>query len=53
MAATAAAGNDGTGDQGVNEDYDNLILVGVWLAVKENGEALQKLLKWSDLPTDA
>lgn len=23
---------------GKNDDYDNLILVGIWLAVKENGE---------------
>jgi len=28
-----------------------LILVGVWLAVKENGEALQNLLAWAELPT--
>jgi hypothetical protein len=33
------------------EDYENLILVGIWLAVKENGETLQNLLKWADLPT--
>ena len=35
------------------EDYENLILVGVWLAVKENGETLQRLLSWTDLPGDA
>ena len=33
------------------EDYDNLILVGVWLAVKENGQVLYNLLQWLDLPT--
>jgi len=32
------------------EDYDNLILVGVWLAVKENGQVLYNLLRWLDLP---
>jgi len=32
------------------EDYENLILVGVWLAVKQNGETLQQLIKWSELP---
>ncbi len=35
------------------EDYENLILVGIWLAVKENGETLKNLLKWADLPKDA
>ena len=25
-------------------------MVGVWLAVKANGETLQRLLKWADLP---
>lgn len=34
------------------EDYENLILVGLWLAVKENGETLKNLLKWADLPCD-
>ncbi len=29
------------------EDYENLILVGIWLAVKENGETLQNLLRWA------
>lgn len=33
-------------------DYDNLILVGVWLAVKETGQTLFNLLKWLELPTD-
>lgn len=33
-------------------DYDNLILVGVWLAVKENGLTLFNLLRWLELPTD-
>lgn len=33
-------------------DYDNLILVGVWLAVKENGQTLYNLLRWLELPTD-
>jgi Putative death-receptor fusion protein (DUF2428) len=32
------------------QDYENLILVGIWLAVKENGETLKNLLKWADLP---
>lgn len=31
-------------------DYENLILVGVWLAIKENGLTLFNLLKWLDLP---
>ena len=35
-----------------NQDYENLILVGVWLAVKENGETLQNFLKWTDLPVE-
>jgi hypothetical protein len=26
-------------------------LVGIWLAVKENGEFMQNLIEWSDLPT--
>ena len=33
-------------------DYSNLILVGVWLAVKENGQTLNNLLKWFEIPTD-
>ena len=33
-------------------DYDNLILVGVWLAVKENGLTLYNLLRWLELPSD-
>lgn len=33
-----------------NADYENLILVGIWLAVKENGETQQNLLKWAQLP---
>lgn len=32
-------------------DYDNLILVGVWLAVKENGQTLFNLLRWVELPS--
>lgn len=39
-------------DEDLNADYDNLILVGVWLAVKENGQVLYNLLKWLDLPND-
>ena len=38
---------------GASEDYENLIVVGVWLAVKANGETLQRLLKWADLPDNA
>lgn len=34
------------------EDYENLILVGIWLAVKENGECQQNMLKWAHLPQD-
>ena len=30
-----------------------MILVGVWLAVKENGETLQRMLSWTELPRDA
>ena len=44
---------NGDGEDALNEDYQNLILVGVWLAVKENGEVLQRLIKWSDLPSEA
>jgi hypothetical protein len=29
-------GNEGLEDESC-DDYDNLVLVGVWLAVKENG----------------
>ena len=32
------------------EDYENLVLVGIWLAVKENGEFMQNLIEWSELP---
>lgn len=38
-----------TGDRQF-EDYENLVLVGIWLAVKENGEFMQNLIEWSDLP---
>lgn len=33
-------------------DYENLILVGVWLAIKENGLTLFNLLKWLELPAN-
>ena len=33
------------------EDYENFILVGVWLAVKENGLIQINLLQWLDFPT--
>ena len=33
------------------DDYENFILVGVWLAVKENGLTQLNLLKWLDFPT--
>lgn len=36
-----------------HEDYENLVLVGIWLAVKENGETQQNLLKWAQLPQSA
>ena len=39
-------------EESYNADYDNLILVGVWLAVKENGLTLFNLLKWFELPLD-
>ncbi len=32
------------------DDYENFILVGVWLAVKENGLTQLNLLKWLDFP---
>lgn len=48
----AQANHGGEGDEAI-KDYDNLILVGVWLAVQENGETLQGLIKWSELPTNA
>ena len=41
-----------SGENEAYGDYDNLILVGVWLAVKENGQVLYNLLKWLSLPTD-
>ena len=34
------AAGEGGDNMGAFEDYENLILVGVWLAVKENGETL-------------
>ena len=40
---------DGSGAE--TEDYENFILVGVWLAVKENGLTLFNLLNWLQLPT--
>ena len=36
--------------EGEFEDEDNLILVGVWLAEKENGLTLFNLLSWIELP---
>ena len=33
------------------DDYENFILVGVWLAEKENGLTQLNLLKWLDFPT--
>lgn len=39
-------------EPGAFEDFENLVLVGVWLAVKENSETLQRLIKWSGLPND-
>lgn len=30
-------GPDNKGAEEAHDDYDNLVLVGVWLAVKENG----------------
>jgi hypothetical protein len=32
------------------DDYENFILVGVWLAVKENGLTQLNLLGWLDFP---
>lgn len=37
--------------EGEIDDYENFILVGVWLAVKENGITLFNLLKWLEFPT--
>jgi len=42
---------DGLGEGVEFEDYENLILVGVWLAVKEDGLTLLNFLKWLDFPT--
>lgn len=39
QAATDGSGAKG-GEDGAFDDYDNLVLVGIWLAVKENGETL-------------
>ena len=47
LNATKTAGNE----EEAYGDYDNLILVGVWLAVKENGQTLYNLLRWLELPT--
>ena len=33
-----------------HEDFENFVLVGVWLAVKENGLALFNILQWLELP---
>ena len=41
---------DGMGEGVEYEDYENLILVGVWLAIKEDGLLLFNLLKWLDFP---
>ena len=44
------AGPDGQmlaiADGVVAKDYENLVLVGVWLAVKENGETLKNFITW-------
>ena len=42
---------DGLGEGVEYEDYENLILVGVWLAVKEDGLTLLNFLKWLEFPT--
>ncbi len=41
---------DGLGEGVEYEDYENLILVGVWLAVKEDGLTLFNVLKWLEFP---
>jgi len=33
------------------DDYENFILVGVWLGAKENGITQLNLLKWLEFPT--
>lgn len=42
---------NGLGEGVEFEDYENLILVGVWLAVKEDGLTLFNMLKWMEFPT--
>lgn len=42
---------DGVGGDEMMEDYENFILVGVWLAEKENGLTQLNLLKWFEFPT--
>jgi hypothetical protein len=42
---------DGLGGDEMMEDYENFILVGVWLAEKENGLTQLNLLKWLEFPT--
>lgn len=42
---------NGLGEGVEFEDYENLILVGVWLAVKEDGLTLYNMLKWMEFPT--
>ena len=41
---------DGMGGDIEMDDYENFILVGVWLAVKENGLTQLNLLGWLDFP---
>ena len=43
---------DGLGEGVENGDYENLILVGVWLAVKEDGLTLFNFLKWLEFPAN-
>lgn len=32
-------------------DYDNLVVVGIWLIAKENGSMLHSLIEWLQFPT--
>lgn len=41
ISQAATDGGDAKGgEDATHEDHDNLVLVGIWLAVKENGETL-------------
>ena len=38
------------GDEIESSDYDNLVVVGIWLITKENGSMLLSILNWLEFP---